>query len=125
MKSFLICALFLSSTFAHAKTAAELNASKMNRIPSSDLYNSDQYAVSVADKTEVIQALKAKYKNCKMTGVTVGDKEDHLTPKTVNYACNGKKDGPVIIRANMEVAGWGETTDLTITVLGVAGATNE
>lgn len=117
-------ALLLSASFAHAKTPEELNASRMTRIPSSDLYNSDKYAVGVAEATDAIKALKEKYKNCKMTGVDVGEKQEHLTPKTVNYLCRGKTDGEVKIMASMQVAGWGETTDVTITLLGVAGATN-
>ncbi|MGZ3695712.1 MAG: hypothetical protein ACXWQO_16555 [Bdellovibrionota bacterium] len=124
VKTAALLSLLCLSPLAHAKTAAELNASRMARTPSSEMYQDDKYVVSVVEATEAIKALKARYKTCKMTGVTVAEPLEHLVPKTVHYTCIGKTDGKVEISAATEVAGWGETTDITITLLGVAGATN-
>lgn len=114
--------LFLVASLSHAKSADDLNASRMSRVPSADLYLSDKYAVSVVNDTPVMKALKKAYK-CKGTEVLVGEKEDNLTPKTVRYTCHGK-DHDVQVEASLKVAGWGETTDITFTILGVPGATN-
>jgi hypothetical protein len=125
MKITLIALSLCIPFLAHAKTAEELNKSRMTRTPSSDLYSNDKYVIGVVESSDALGALKKAYKNCKMTGITLAPPNEHLVPKTVNYTCMSKKDGKVEIHAATEVAGWGETSDITITVLGVAGATNE
>lgn len=115
--------VLLSTSGASAKTSKELNAKK-NRTPASERYRSDEYVTSVVESTKGFQALKNVYGPCALVGVKKSAPNEHLVPKKVTYACSNK-DGKVSIEASTEVAGWGETTDITLTVTGISGVSNE